>query len=186
MTFETGPSDRWAPWLGIAFSALVFVGAAVMVAGASRMRLLSTTGPGSGFLPLIVGAVLALISVIFLLQRVVTLRRSRASNPAKAASRGLTQAGGPEAGSSPDAGIGRAAVIVASLCLLAWQLEYLGFQLSMLLFLLFHLKVLGRQGWVTTLIVAALGSFGVFLVFSGLLQVTLPRSDIPFLETWGL
>lgn len=176
--------DRVGLWLGAGFSALL-LGAGLMLAiGATQMRLWSSTGPGTGFLPLFIGAVLALVSAIYLVQRLLELRAA-ASDGRASASTGQAASGGDDA-SAADANIGRAAIIVLTLGLLAWQLEYLGFQISMFAFLLFHLKVLGRQRWDMSLLVAAIGSFGTFALFSGLLRVTLPHSDIPLLAGWGL
>ena len=184
-----GP-DLVAVWLGISLSGVLLGLSLFMAAGASQMRVLSATGPGSGFLPLIVGLVLAVVSAIYLVQRILDLRGAVATPTVDAAQAALSAVGETPAeqhsAERPEAGIGRAAVVVASLCALAALLEYVGFQVSMFLFLLFHLKVLGRQRWVTTLVVAAIGSFGVYALFSGLLRVTLPHSDIPLLESWGL
>jgi putative tricarboxylic transport membrane protein len=77
-------------------------------------------------------------------------------------------------------------VVIVSLAALILLLPHLGFQLAMFLFLLFQLKVVGGTGWVLSLAVAAAGSFGVFVLFTEVLQVLLPTAGIPFLRNAGL
>ncbi|MGQ3292113.1 MAG: tripartite tricarboxylate transporter TctB family protein [Shinella sp.] len=182
--------DRFATWLGIGFSGLLLASGVFMAISAPTLRLFSTTGPGSGFLPLIIGLALVVVAALFLIQRVVELRErstAEAMDNAHAAIASVDETiEGDAPAPMPEAGLTRAGLIIVSLILLASTLEYLGFQLSMFFFLLFHLRVLGKRSWVTTLIMAAVGSFLVFALFSGLLRVTLPRSDIPFLESLGL
>lgn len=180
---QSQPVDRAGLWIGLVFSAVLLALALVMVTGAAQMRLLTASGPGSGFLPLVVGVLLTIVSALYMAQKLMGLRAARTMPAAvQMPARDSELSDEPSA----DAGLGRAAVIVLSLVLLAGLLEYLGFQLSMFVFLIFHLKVLGRQNWLTALPVAAFGSFGAFALFSGLLRVTLPYSDIPFLAGWGL
>jgi len=86
------------------------------------------------------------------------------------------------------AGIDRGLVVavVASLVILAAVMDLLGFQLTMFAFLLYHLKLRGRRTWVSSLIIAVAGSFGAFYAFNYGLNVALPVSALPFLNTIGL
>jgi len=77
-------------------------------------------------------------------------------------------------------------VVVASLVVVSLVLVPLGFQLAMFLFLLFHLRVLGGTGRVLSLLVAAGGSFGVFVLFTEVLRVGLPTAGIGLLRGLGL
>lgn len=78
------------------------------------------------------------------------------------------------------------AVLVASLVLAALALEPFGFQITIMVFLFFHLRVLGRQRWVVTIPLMLIGSFGVFGLFDLMLAVPLPTSAIPLLANLGL
>jgi hypothetical protein len=85
-------------------------------------------------------------------------------------------------------GIDRGLVIavVVSLVLLASVMDLLGFQLSMFLFLLYHLKLRGRRTWMSSLIIALAGSVGAFYAFNYGLNVALPVSAFAPLNLIGL
>ena len=76
--------------------------------------------------------------------------------------------------------------VVVSLALLAAVMDLLGFQLSMFLFLMYHLKLRSRRSWVSSLIIALAGSVGAFYAFNYGLNVALPVSAFPLLNTIGL
>ncbi|HEY1155946.1 MAG TPA: tripartite tricarboxylate transporter TctB family protein, partial [Arthrobacter sp.] len=59
------------------------------------------------------------------------------------------------------------------------------FQLSMFLFLLYHLKIRGRRTWVSSLVIALLGSVGAFYAFNNGLNVALPVSSLAPLNLIG-
>jgi hypothetical protein len=65
-------------------------------------------------------------------------------------------------------------------------LDLLGFQLSMFLFLLYHLKLRGGRTWVSSLIIALAGSVGAFYAFNYGLNVALPVSAFTPLNLIGL
>ena len=69
---------------------------------------------------------------------------------------------------------------------MAGLMNLLGFQLTMFLFLVFLLMVLGRQALWVTLVVALLGSVGVYHLFGGYLDVSLPAATVKFLANLGL
>ena len=76
--------------------------------------------------------------------------------------------------------------VVVSLVVLASVMDLLGFQLSMFLFLLYHLKLRGRRTWVSSLIIALAGSVGAFYAFNYGLNVALPVSAFTPLNLIGL
>lgn len=80
----------------------------------------------------------------------------------------------------------RLPVVVASLVVLALALEPFGFQLTMCAFLLFHLRFVGGTRWLVSLVVAAAGSFGVFVLFTEVFRVGLPAATIAVLRNLGL
>ena len=84
------------------------------------------------------------------------------------------------------AGIVRILSILAALVVMAGLMNLLGFQLMMFLFLVFLLMGLGRQAFWVTLVVALLGSVGLFHLFGGYLDVPLPVATVKLLANLGL
>ena len=142
-----------------AFGAL---GAYVLVSSVG-LGLWTSLGPGPGLFPFAMGAVLAAMSVLWLLQEL-----KRPSTTGEGADGGLVLA------------------VVVSLVLLAALLDLLGFQLSMFLFLMYHLKIRGKRSWLSALLTALAGSVGAFYAFNYGLNVALPVSSIPVLNLNGL
>ncbi len=151
-------------------ASLVFLVFSVYLMSESRqMEYYVDLGPGPGFFPFWLGAVLAVLSVIWLVQ----------------ASTG--PGGAMEAGFIPDRrGLVRVLCILVAMALFGWLVDYLGFQLTMLVFLVFLLTALGRQKPIVTTAVALAGSIGVYYVFTHWLDVQLPASSIEFLRNFGL
>ena len=153
---------RVAPTVLAGIGAFAAVGVYVLASSIS-LGLWTSLGPGPGLFPFAMGAVLAAMALLWLLQEL--------RNP-----------------SGARAGIDRGLVVavVASLVILAAVMDLLGFQLTMFAFLLYHLKLRGRRTWVSSLIIAVAGSFGAFYAFNYGLNVALPVSALPFLNTIGL
>lgn len=80
----------------------------------------------------------------------------------------------------------RLPVVVASLVVLAFALEPFGFQLTMCAFLLFHMRFVGGTRWIVSLLVAVVGSFGVFVLFTEVFRVGLPAASLAVLRNLGL
>lgn len=148
---------------------LVF-SAALMIASVS-MEYYSSIGPGPGFFPFWLSLVLGLLSIIWLVQ---TLRSAPAGAEKE---KTLFPRGG---------GLFRILSILGALSFMIALMEPLGFQLAMFAFLVFLLVVLGHVKAWTTLVIAGIGSFGLFRVFTMLLDVQLPQSAVPFLAAIGL
>jgi putative tricarboxylic transport membrane protein len=142
-----------------AFGAL---GAYVLVSSVG-LGLWTSLGPGPGLFPFAMGAVLAAMSVLWLVQEL-----KRPSTTGEGADGGLVLA------------------VVVSLVLLAALLDLLGFQLSMFLFLMYHLKIRGKRSWLSALLTALAGSVGAFYAFNYGLNVALPVASIPVLNLIGL
>ena len=121
-------------------------------------------GPGPGFFPLWLGVVMGALSLVWLV--LVFMGK-----------------GGPEdAAILPDrGGIVRILSTLAALAALAGFMNLLGFQLTMFLFLVFLLRGLGRQALWVTLVVALLGSVGVYHLFGAYLDVPLPAATVKLL-----
>ncbi|GEK79078.1 tripartite tricarboxylate transporter TctB family protein [Agrococcus baldri] len=170
MTTTTG-ADASAPQrsrLGVATAAGIGVLGVATVIGALQLGLWTALGPGPGFFPLWLGIILVIASVFW-------GRQQWRGEVADAVDEG-EEANGPW----------RITAMVASIVIAALLLELLGFQLTILLFLLFHLRVLHRVRWLVTVPVVLVGSLGVFGLFDMLLAVHLPTSSIPFLAAIGL
>lgn len=154
---------------GIVF--LVF-SVTVMVASWS-MEYYSSIGPGPGFFPFWLSLILGLLSIVWIAQIIRSVPK-------------------PEKGKKEERllpvgdGLLRLLSIVGALCFMIVLMEPLGFQLPMFAFMIFLLIVLGRVKLRTTLVIATIGSFGLFRVFTMLLDVQLPQSAIPFLAGIGL
>lgn len=158
----TKRAPRVAPSVLVGIGAFAAVGVYTLV-DSLGLGLWTSLGPGPGLFPFAMGALLVAMSAVWLVQE---LRR-----PSEAAE-----------------GVDRRLVIevVVSLVILAAVMDLLGFQLSMFIFLLYHLKLRGRRTWGSSLIIAVAGSFGAFYAFNYGLNVSLPVSAIPLLNTIGL
>jgi len=126
-------------------------------------------GPGGGFFPLWLGVVMGGLSLIWLIQ--VSRRKESLEDVGFLPERG---------------GIVRILSTVATLVAMAGFMNLLGFKLTMFLFLLFTLKVLGRQSLWVTLVVAILFSVGVYHLFGRYLDVPLPLATVKLLANLGL
>ncbi|WP_050183091.1 tripartite tricarboxylate transporter TctB family protein [Domibacillus robiginosus] len=65
-------------------------------------------------------------------------------------------------------------IIFAAAVLYVVLLEPLGYVITTFLFLLIGFQVLERGGWLKSIVIAAAFSFGVYYIFVGLLQGSLP------------
>lgn len=140
----------------------------------------TTLGPGPGFFPFWIGILLGTSSLVWLIQ---ALR----GNPNVIPQVQETVTLDTETVSTAPTGKKRPIwTVLLSLVILASLLELLGFQLCMFAFLLFQLRFQGGRKWPLSLIIASVGSFGVFYLFTEVLQVTLPTSSIDILENLGL
>jgi vacuolar-type H+-ATPase subunit I/STV1 len=153
------------------FAGVLFLAFSLLVVATSwSLEYYSSLGPGPGFFPFWLGALLALLSLIWLVQ-------IRAGwDDIKEEARFLPEKDG----------LIRVASIIGSLVLMIAFMDILGFQLSMFLFLLFLLIVLGRVSPWLTVLVAAIGGFGLNYLFTTWLDVQLPASGIPAFAAIGL
>jgi putative tricarboxylic transport membrane protein len=153
---------RVAPSVLVGIGAFAAVGGYVLVSSVG-LGLWTSLGPGPGLFPFAMGAVLVAMAVLWLIQEL--------RNPSETAK-----------------GVDRRLVIavVLSLTILAAVMDLLGFQVSMFLFLMYHLKLRGGRTWRSSLVIALAGSVGAFYAFNYGLNVALPVSALPLLNTIGL
>lgn len=134
------------------------MGAALFLASESlKLRYYTPLGPGPGFFPLWLAALLAILAVAMFCQATF-----RGAEPM------------PSDFFADRQGYLRIGAIAASLIAVIGLMEPVGFCLVMLAFYLFLLLVLGRQHPVITAVVALAGSFGMYYVFVHWLKVPLP------------
>ena len=124
-------------------------------------------GPGSGFFPIWVGALLAGLSLMLFLQTFFVPR---------------------DLGRFiPDRALFRRPVILALACAVVLPaLTIFGFRLTMFVFVALVPFIIERQRWYVSVAVAALASFGTAFVFERVLQVRLPHASLGILNGLGL
>ena len=115
----------------------------------------SDIGPGPGFFSFWLGVIVVALSVVEI-GRIFGKRIPLPANffPAKA-------------------GVVRIACLLGALMAVVLLLTRLGYSLTMFLFCVFLLRVLGKQPWWLTIVLALAGSFGTAYIFRQL-QVILP------------
>ena len=150
---------------GLCFVAL----SAFIVWESWNLEYYTNLGPGPGFFPLWLGIGMGGLSFAWL------VRVFGRPDTAKA-SAFLPQR----------AGLARILSILTALAAMSGLMNLLGFQLTMFLFLVFLLMVLGRQALWLTLVVALIGSIGVYRLFGAYLDVPLPPAAVKFLANLGL
>lgn len=151
-------------------ASLVFLAMALYVVWeAHSWEYMTPLGPGPGFFPVWMGLVLAGLAIGWFFQ--VSLR------PADPIPTGFV----------PDrSGVMRLISILVAMAVLCALMETVGFQLTILAFMLFLLMALGRQNLIVTLTLSLVGSFGTYYLFKTWLDVQLPASSIVFLRNLGL
>lgn len=142
---------------------LTLIFSVVLMEASRRMPPSRTFGPGAGFLPFWLGALMALLAILLIVQ---ASRRPAASNPRAVFPEGRALAT-----------IGAAVAGLAGYILL---FERLGFLVATGLFTAFLLGVVQRAGWLTTVLVAVLNALGLYVIFRSLLGVSLPTNVLGF------
>jgi|MudIll2142460700_1097286.scaffolds.fasta_scaffold746764_1 putative tricarboxylic transport membrane protein len=128
----------------------------LIITGSLGMSIGRLGEPGPGFLPLIVGALLVLLSLVLF----VNALRHRIAEQA-AMRMGRTE---------------RSKVLATSLSLILYAvaIQPLGFVLVTLLLLLFLFKVIGELGWTTAVAGTLLTTLFFYLLFGVWLEIPLP------------
>ena len=119
----------------------------------------SLTQPGTGYLPLALGIILVLLSLILLIGRMkIASGAKRASVP------GFHSEGWK-----------RVAYTVLVLVMAAFFFEWVGYLLTFFLLIVLLMKGVAQQSWRRILLTALLTTAGVYIVFVLLLEVQLPH-----------
>jgi putative tricarboxylic transport membrane protein len=149
-------ADRISGVVALLFSLAV-------ISMALKMPMYAEFGPGAAFLPFWLAVLMGFLSILLFLNA----GRHRGEH---------------EEGSTLPTRAGALRSLIAFSLLIAyvWLLgeDRMGFLLATILAIGFLLRVLGRETWRTTILVAVLGALGLLLLFTQLLGVTLPSSII--------
>ncbi len=151
--------------VGLAFLCLSIY----MVIGSISMKYYTDLGPGPGFFPFWLAAIMGVLTTLWLVRVFVGPRQPL-----------------PEGFFPSRIGALRLAGVLFALIAYALVADILGFRIAMLLFLLFVLYGPGRQSVPMSIAIAVLGSFGAYHLFHDVLGTHLPLSNIGFLENLGL
>ena len=134
---------------------------AVTVFLSSKLPFGSVANPGAGFLPLLVGILMLLLSLILFVQSSLKREKERKALWAKG-------------------GTGRVLLILASLIVYGFLLESLGFILMTFLLMGFLLLAIGSQRIVLVVLISLFSSIGCYAVFQLWLEVQLPKGIFGF------
>jgi putative tricarboxylic transport membrane protein len=129
-----------------------------------RMPPSATFGPSAGFLPLWLSVLLALFAAILFVsawRRPATEKDSESIFPGKQALVAIT-------------------LVLVGLAAYIFLIEILGFLVDTFLFIVFLMKLVEREKWRLTLIVAVSTTAVLFITFQILLQITLPSNMFGF------
>jgi putative tricarboxylic transport membrane protein len=142
---------------------IVLVFSLALMEGSRRLPPSATFGPGAGFLPFWLGALMAVLSILLLVK---ACRQ-------------------PVAAADPPLFPNRRVLIpvgatIGSLAAYILVLDRLGFLLGTGLLTAFLLGVVEREKWPTAVLVAVLNSVGLYVVFRVLLGVSLPKNVLGF------
>ena len=125
-----------------------------------RMPPSASFGPGSGFLPFWLGVVLAAFATILLVsawRRQATEKDGEPVFPGKQALLGIT-------------------LVLVGLAAYIFLIEILGYLVDTFLFIVYLMKVVEREKWPLTLMVAVITTAALFIIFQFLLQIKLPSN----------
>ncbi len=142
---------------------IVLMFSLALMEGSRRLPPSATFGPGAGFLPFWLGAVMAVLSLLMIIQASIRPGPATCQSPfpnRQALIQVSTTIGG-----------------LAAYILL---LEVVGFLIGTGLLTAFLLGVVERERWSTTILVAVLNSAGLYFVFQALLGVNLPVNRFGF------
>jgi putative tricarboxylic transport membrane protein len=156
-------------FIQLPIAALLLCLGAYVMAAAVQMQYYTPLGPGPGFFPFWLGAMLTVATLVW------------------AGKLYLERATPLDEGVIPDrAARYRLLFVLAALVAYILLLDLFGFRITMLAFLLTVLYGPGRQSLLLSVIIAAVGSFGMYYLFHDLLGLHVPFASIGVLEDLGL
>jgi putative tricarboxylic transport membrane protein len=158
----------WIRILRLVLALLLMSIGLYLISQSGKIGYSDISGPGPGFFPFWVGLLLSIAAFFWL---IAEFRANKDSQ--------VKQDLDPK-------GIYRVARLLLAFMLLTFFFVPVGYNISVLVFMLFLTSTMGKGKVVTNIIVSLVSSFGAYLVFEKLLDVPLPDSFIPFLSQLGL
>jgi len=134
-----------------------------VILSAFRMPASRSFAPGAGFFPLWLGILLAVLSVALLLKSTRYV-----SDPSHASLFPTGKA------------IFSVSAVVLGLAVYIVLMELIGFLFNTFIFVAYLMKIVERESWKLTLIVAILTTAGLYIVFQVLLGISLPKIQFGF------
>ena len=127
----------------------------IMVYGWLTLKLGTIYVPDAGLLPFLCGAGLSVLGIVWLLILRSTKERAHERDEKKRLWH-------------------RPLLALVLMTLYGWAMESVGYITSTLVFVIAWQKVIEREKWVRTMIIAALGTFAMYTLFVYLLKVPIP------------
>ena len=155
-------------------ASLILVALGVFVAFYARqyLKIGMMISPGAGFLPFCIGIALTVLGVLWFIQTLYT-RRAPGLPEHSYGSEDIAE----RSESRRTRILYRFLPGVLLVILYAWLIEKAGYLLSTTLFMVGWQKVVEREGWLKTAVVALLSAGGMYTLFSYLLKVFLPTGN---------
>ena len=138
----------------IAAVIVVIGGLAVACYGYAVLKLGSIFQPDAGFLPFLSGIALIVLGILWFV-----------------ISRGSEE----HQGSSEKGRWGRPALAIGMMVVYAWAFEAVGYVTSTLLFMAAWQQVVEREKWLKTILITALATLAMYLLFNRFLRVPVPK-----------
>src|SRR3989339_1083432 len=150
-----GSMRRAEIWVSVAFALL----GVIVIADSIRLGFMwGMSGPESGFFPFYLGVGVVISSVIVFYSSIAQYRKEGAGKPLM-----------PPGALKPILWvlIPSAAMVVIT--------ELVGLHIAAALFLAFYMRVVGKIGWTTTLLVGILSPLSLYIIFDKLFMIPLPQ-----------
>jgi len=119
-------------------------------------------GPGMGFLPFWLAVLMAILSVLLLVD--ATMRKSATAGNPFPTSQALRNVG----------------LVIVGLGVYIAVLDTVGFAVSTVVYVAFLLAIVQKERWLNTAIISLLSTGGLYVVFQVLLEVKLPQNIFGF------
>jgi putative tricarboxylic transport membrane protein len=127
--------------------------------------------PGAGFIPFYIGVALVVLGLVWFLSSLVTRKL-----PVKSES-GCAEEIVATDGERRNLIFFRFLPAVLLILLYAWLFEKIGYLVSTLLFMVGWQKVVEREGWLKTVVIAVLCAGAMYGLFAYLLKIALPTGS---------
>jgi hypothetical protein len=128
---------------------------------ALQMPESGTFGPGSGFLPLWLGILMGVLALLLTIGAALRREKTSAEPPFPAWST-----------------MAIVAKILGGLMVFSLLMETVGFIINTLIFVTYLMKVVQKERWPKSLLIAVATTACLYIVFQVLLGITLPRNEL--------